>query len=105
MVGTLDVDGMLDSITPEQFDEFIAFNRVEPCGSDSTVEVLATFAASVARMMGNDEVTPEMFAPWRLKPVEKKASPKAVRSLLEGLARGGTRRHGGNAGGEHNAVQ
>lgn len=44
MLGRVDVDAMLDQITPEQFNEWLAYYRVEPFGDEWLAA--ATIAAS-----------------------------------------------------------
>ena len=63
MVGTLDVDGMLDSITPQQFDELIASEELDPMFNPEVLyATLRLGFAGVCIALGAD-VEPAMFDP------------------------------------------
>ena len=61
---TTDVDSMLDSMSPQQFDEWAAKDLIEPIGH---VNQMAGFIAyAIAAYMGgkNSESDPIDFMPW-----------------------------------------
>jgi hypothetical protein len=73
---------MLSEMTPEQFDEWIAMNRIIPFGDEKICWVLAMgFAAlmdRIAAATGDKNVkpvSPKQFIPWLKK---KKTKPKYV---------------------------
>jgi len=69
---TVDVDGMLSQMTPEQFAEWIAKDRVEPIGHEPTRQTLALLGTVVAKLGGCQE-DPELrwFMPWLKKAKQK----------------------------------
>lgn len=61
---TVHVDAMLDAMTPQQFDEWCAKDRIEPISQEATRHVLAMIGALLANFAGNKRVKPEHFLPW-----------------------------------------
>lgn len=84
MCGRVDVDQMLDEMTPAQFMEWQAKDIIEPIGHRGTQEILALFASMVASMMGKT-VGPEVFAYWKQKPKEEVASHKSTMMALAAI--------------------
>jgi hypothetical protein len=72
---TVDVDGMLDSMSPEQFDEWCAKDIIEPIGNAATHHVLALIGVTIAQVNGVKDVKLEYFMPW-LKPDKQAARSK-----------------------------
>lgn len=69
----LDVDGVLDGISEEQFQEWQAYNHISPISSNRWDRGLAEFMTLVVRYLGSfvgerhdvlSQVKPERFAPW-----------------------------------------
>lgn len=66
MTGSLDVDAVLDSMTPEQFDEWQAYDQVEPLMHSE--RVLALLTILVNQFMGGDyESIADAVHPWDLQ--------------------------------------
>ena len=59
---TTDVDGMLESMTPEQFNEWCAKDAVEPIGYQS--QALGMIAHLIHSYMSQGEGEAEQFMPW-----------------------------------------
>lgn len=51
-MGYLNVDDMLDQMTPEQWQEWQAKDAIDPIGHRGTHEVMAIFGAMVANALG-----------------------------------------------------
>lgn len=62
MAHTVDVEGLRQSMTPEQMDGWIAFNRLEPLGVERLIEVLKLGFAAVCGAWGA-ELEPDNFDP------------------------------------------
>ena len=75
MAHTVDVDGMLDSMTHDQFDEWCAKDIVEPIGHGGTHDILARIGVMLAAFMGSKNVDETLFKPW-----EKEASEPVAKS-------------------------
>ena len=65
---TVDVDEMLQGMTPRQFLEWCAKDQVEPIGHQPTYEILSQIAAMLAGFMGMKDVTPFTFKFWQEAP-------------------------------------
>lgn len=61
MVGTVDVDGLLDSMSPEQLDEWAAYDLVEPIVHSE--RVLAYIAKTLTAFVGGS-LDDEVVMPW-----------------------------------------
>lgn len=57
MCGRVDVDGMLDEMTPEQFSAWVGFDHVEGIGSWRLVQALSRVGSCVA----HGTLSPEFF--------------------------------------------
>ena len=90
IMGWLDVDAMLDHMTPQQWAEWQAKDSVEPIGHRGTHEVVAILGAMLAGAWGSLEVTPATFMHWRQQP-EKVASHEAAAMALQMI---GAKRNG-----------
>lgn len=87
--GTTDVDGMLESMTVEQFDEWAAKDMIEPVGYQS--QMLGLIGWYLYGALNTDgELKPEDFMPW-LRYHKQKADNAGARAFLKGLAGGNTR--------------
>lgn len=82
----LDIDAALNTVTPEQFDEWVAFNEIEPIGEPRRdlrtallgLNLLAALDASGAELTD--------FLPWNREPDERPAAEaEADRELDEEL--------------------
>jgi len=83
---TVDVDGMLESMSPEQFDEWCAKDAVEPIGYAS--QTLGMIVYLIHSYMSGKPDDPESFMPWikyAPKPVHDNAK---ARQLLKQIAGG-----------------
>lgn len=87
-VGRLDVDRMLDEIEPRQFDEWLAFFRVERHPDDELrrlIEVMKLGFTAMAIAEGMKTVTPESFDPSPAQSgKEIILGPAAARALIVG---------------------
>jgi hypothetical protein len=84
---TVDVDGMLDSMTPKQFDEWCLKDRVEPIGEEASRHILALIGVTIARSFGGaKDVTVENFMPWlkQRKTQQSDDQMMAVMSMIPG---------------------
>jgi hypothetical protein len=82
---TTDVDGMLAAMTPEQFNEWCAKDRVEPIGDEATRQVLALLGCMVAKLGGCDDPELKWFIPW----IKEHAKP--VKTWAQVMQQGGLR--------------
>jgi hypothetical protein len=91
VAGTVDVDGMLESMTPEQFDEWCAKDAVEPIGYAS--QTLGMIVHLLYSYMSQDSSTdPAMFMPWTKYQCETANGNRQAKQLLKQVA--GELRHG-----------
>ena len=60
---TIDVDAMLNEMTPQQFDEWHAKDLIEPIGSRSVTYVLSIIGEIIATYLGCDMKAAD-FTPW-----------------------------------------
>lgn len=92
VAGTVDVDGMLDDMTPKQFAEWCAKDLVEPIGHAGTHDVLAQIATMLAAFMGVKDVDQYTYLWWRKRPEREQAV--SVDIAAAALAMIGAKRHG-----------
>ena len=82
---TTDVDGMLESMTPEQFDEWCAKDAVEPIGYQS--QALGMILHLIHTYMTTDSSTDATaFMPWLAYHDEPDNQNAAARQLLKHVA-------------------
>lgn len=55
-----DVDGMLSRMTPEQFNEVVAYNSIEPLWTERLCQLIAMLGAVVSKFAGSDDAA-ELF--------------------------------------------
>lgn len=73
---TTDINGMLDSMSPQQFDEWCAKDLIEPIGGSRTIELLlAKVCQMVAGALGV-ELTISDLMPWCQPARERALSPR-----------------------------
>lgn len=63
MAHTTDVDGMLDSMTPQQFDEWMLKDHIEPIGYATHMLALIAYRLTEFLTKG-DKTDVEDFMPW-----------------------------------------
>jgi len=82
---TVDVDGMLDGMTPEQFDEWCLKDRIEPIGY--TTHMTALIAWLLHTYLAGGEGEPlQKFLPWlEYAPAQKPQNRQAIR-ILDAIA-------------------
>jgi hypothetical protein len=90
-MGWLDVDAMLDHMTPQQWAEWQAKDSVEPIGHRGTHEILAILGAIVAGLGGAKDITPESLLHWRQVPEAKPVNHEVAAMALQMI---GARRNG-----------
>ena len=66
-MGWLDVDAMLDHLTPQQWAEWQAKDAVDPIGHRGTHEVVSILGAMLAGAWGASDIGPDTFMHWRQK--------------------------------------
>lgn len=92
----LDVDEMLTELTPQEFDEWVAYNIVEPfddgwmqAGIIASIVQNAITSAVAAysgkRLRKTDFVSPADFTPGAEKPSRRRQTADDIRSQLEGM--------------------
>ncbi len=89
MEGTTDVDGMLDRMTPAQFDEWCAKDEVEPIGYSS--RMLGLIGYMLATYMAGDkadDVKVDDYMPWeKYAPLPKPQNQQAAAIINSVLGR------------------
>ena len=61
--GIVDVDSWLDSVTPQQFDEFLAMESLEPSNSWDHTGTVAAAAHNASLAFGGKALSPSDFVP------------------------------------------
>ena len=69
---TVDVDEMLEGMTPRQFAEWCAKDSVEPIKHLGSHELLAQIATMLATFMGVEDVDQYSYLWWRQRPESEK---------------------------------
>ena len=88
--GTTDVDGMLDRMSPQLFDEWRAKSLIEPLGLEKVAHVLTKIGLALA-----PDASVSDFMPWVDFDVERsgEVSPEQAAALFRALgARSGNHR-------------
>lgn len=85
VAGTLDVDAMLDAMTPEQFMEWQAKDLVEPIGHSGTHEILSMIGALLAAFCGAKDLDQYAFQWWKQRPEQAGDSTEAAIAALEAI--------------------
>ena len=76
------MDGMLDGMTPEQFEEWCAKDEVEPIGHATRMLGLIAYLIT-AHMSGDEsEIDPLEFMPWEKNRPTKGHDNEAARRLV-----------------------
>jgi len=86
VAGTVHVDEMLDSMTPEQFDEWCAKDAVEPIGYAS--QTLGMIVYLLHSYMSGEQQDAESFMPWLKYAPEPAHDNAKARQLLKQIAGG-----------------
>jgi len=96
VVHTTDVDGMLDSMTPQQFQEWCAFDRVDPIGNQGLCDTIANFAVVVCNGLGAEINQGDLMAwvkPWGTSKTSGRAiSPNQAAAMVKGMFGNGSTR-------------
>jgi len=79
--GRHDVDAMLESMTAQQFNEWIAYYQLEPYGHEAVKDVIATAASAICHALGA-KVTPWMIL-GRDEP-QAEVSPNQAAAIFRG---------------------
>ena len=84
VVGTLDVDGMLDQISPDQFEEWCVYDELEPLSHQT--DMLSGLAWDVSRWLyaqSDGSSTPELrqYMPW-LPEQEQRSTRRTFKAML-----------------------
>ena len=83
---TTDVDGMLDRMTPEQFDEWCIRDQIMPIGH--ATNMIAYIAWMIASYFSQEPVKPESLMPWVEFVNVKSADNARARQLLASVLGG-----------------
>ncbi len=90
MTGTTDVDGLMDSLTPEEFDRWAAWDRVCPLNHDK--QMLSMIAMWLGSFLGQDmdgslddngTTLLDILMPWATKQSAREQADRAV-AMLKG---------------------
>jgi hypothetical protein len=77
---TTDVDGMLDRMTPEQFDEWCLRDQIIPIGYQT--KMTAYLAWMLANYFSDEPVKPDTLMPWlRFENTDRPQNEKARQML------------------------
>ena len=76
--GEWDVDGMLDRMTPQQFDELHVAYQIEPWGDGRADIRSGLAAAALCQMWGAEDVTPGDFMMFVEKPPQSVELQKSI---------------------------
>jgi hypothetical protein len=89
VVGTLHVDAMLDGLTPRQFDELIASEELDPMFNPEVLYATMRLGfTAICRVLGADNVEPEMFDPRIDSGESSAASPEQAATAFRALVGG-----------------
>ena len=86
VAGTVHVDEMLESLTPDQFNEWCAKDIVEPIGYQS--QALGMIVYMIHSYLSEDAQDAEVFMPWLQHAPEAKHQNALAEKLLEQVAGG-----------------
>lgn len=79
MANTTDIDGMLEQMTPEQFEEWCEIDSVEPIGQP---KMLALIAYQLTCALSDEKPDPHEFMPWLQYQPEPADEYKTARQIL-----------------------
>lgn len=86
VAGTVHVDAMLESMSPEQFDEWCAKDEVEPIGYAS--QTLGMIVHLIYSYMSSESPDAEQFMPWLKYAATPDNQNAQARQLLKQIAGG-----------------
>jgi hypothetical protein len=72
--GRLDIERQLDGLSPREFDEWVAFRRIEPDPDDRLREIVKLGFAALCRAWGM-EISPHDLDPWAEDEAAELVSP------------------------------
>ena len=82
MCGRIDVDAMLEEMPNQLFEEWVAYDSVEPWGSESVKRVIANGAALIANVLGA-KIEPEQILGYEHN--TESVSPNQAAQMFKGL--------------------
>jgi len=74
---------MLSGVDAREFDEWIAYRRIEPDPDERLREILKLGFAAICRLLGND-VSPDRFDPWDDSEPDRPVGPAEAAAILHG---------------------
>lgn len=80
---TVDVDCMLESMTPGQFEEWRAKDLLEPIGHSGTHEILSMIGALIANYLGSKDQNDSPIDQWHFKWWQER--PPQAEATVEGM--------------------
>ena len=83
---TTDVDGMLDRMTPEQFNEWCAKDLVEPIGYQTQMLGLIAWIIHSYTASDGDTLENADFMPWLKYATKRDNGNDAARQMLKSMA-------------------
>jgi hypothetical protein len=84
--GILDVDRWLQTITPETFDKWIAFYRLEPDPDERLREIVKTGFIMLARSWGAEDVKPDDLDRWAEQKTDLVTPREAAELMADKMA-------------------
>ena len=73
---------MLDTVSPRQFDEWVAFDQLEPPPIDRLRVIVRTGLLQLCRAWGS-ELTPEDLDPWLKEEAAQEVKPDQAYNMLK----------------------
>src|SRR5690606_27685050 len=83
---TVDVDGMLDSMSPQLFAYWCAKDSIEPIGTRSVADILSKIGQLIAGLAGS-KLSDKDFRPWAKTPDDKPLSAAESGVLITAAVR------------------
>jgi hypothetical protein len=74
---------MLSTMSHAQFDEWCAFDLIEPIGERGTNDILTRLAVMIAAKLGEKEVKPSAFAWWKEDATDKPVKEDVAIATLQ----------------------
>jgi len=78
---------MLDRVSPKQFDEWVAFDQLEPPPIDRLIAIVRTGLVALCQAWGV-KLTPEDLDPWLKEEAAQEVKPTQAYNMLK-IAYGG----------------
>lgn len=86
--GWVDVDAMLDSITPEQFSEWLAYDQIQPFGperDDLRMGISTSALMNLQLDKKSKRIKPMDLMPYTEKPQPKRQTPEEMLNVFKAM--------------------